>query len=213
MGNSKYKWVICAGHGGMVDGKYTTAPKKMFVHPDGLTVYEGVFNRKVKDKLIKMLEDENINHVDIVPEEEDIPLAKRYHRALEEWKTDKNLIWVEIHGNAGKGTGFEVFTTVGKTNSDYIAEVFYEELKREFPEKTSRQDLTDGDHDKEANFYLIRKVPFPAILTENFFFDRYEDAVLMNSDEGQERVAIAHFEAIKLIEKLGIDGLKAKYSF
>jgi N-acetylmuramoyl-L-alanine amidase len=223
MGKSKDVWAICAGHGGMLNGKYETAPnyspsdpstwKKMYVHPNGLTLFEGVFNREVKDMLLALLENEGIEFVDIVPEQEDISLGERLNRLNKLYQNNKNIIWVEIHGNAGKGTGFEVFTTKGKTNSDYVAEMFIDELMKEFPEKRARIDISDGDKDKEANFYLIRKVPCPAILTENFFFDNLKDAELMQSYEGKKRIAFAHFRAIKEIEKLGIAGLKEKYSF
>lgn len=47
LGKSNYLWLIDAGHGGMVKGKYTTAPAKMFKFPDGLTIYEGVVNRDI----------------------------------------------------------------------------------------------------------------------------------------------------------------------
>ena len=70
-----------------------------------------------------------------------------------------------------------------------------------FPYRTMRWGLSDGDKDKEANFYVLKKTNMPAILTENFFFDTYDDALLMSSDEGQDRIVQAHVNAIVKIER------------
>ncbi len=199
----KYNWLLDNGHGGIIDGVYTTAPKKMYTFEDGMTVYEGDFNRCVVTKIARKLKANGINHTVLVPELEDISLGARVRRADAHYATDKSCIFVSIHGNGGKGTGFEVFTSVGQTRSDAIAEVFFQKLAKQFPEKVGRRDTSDGDSDKEAQFYVLRKTDCPAILTENFFMDRYEDAKLMLSNEGQERIANAHVEAILEIEKKG----------
>lgn len=202
----KYHWLLDNGHGGIKDGVYTTAPKKMFKFKDGMTVYEGDFNRKVVAKIVEKLKDNCIDYTVLVPELDDISLPARVSRADAQYAVDKTCIFVSIHGNAGKGTGFEVFTSVGQTRSDKIAEVFFQELKKEFPEKVGRTDTSDGDSDKEEQFYVLRKTDCPAILTENFFMDRYEDAKLMLSEEGQDRIAQAHVNAI-----LAIENAKIKY--
>lgn len=199
----KYHWLLDNGHGGIKDGVYTTAPSKMFKFPDGTTIYEGDFNRKVVNKIAKKLSEKGINYTVIVPELDDISLEKRVKRVDAQYAIDKSCIFVSIHGNAGGGTGFEVFTSVGQTRSDKIAEVFFKKMQEVFPEKVGRKDLSDGDSDKEAQFYLLRKTDCPSILTENFFMDRYEDAKLMLSDEGQERIADAHVKAIIEIEQKG----------
>ena len=197
----KYHWLLDNGHGGIKDGTYTTAPKKMHTFEDGMTVYEGDFNRKVVDKIARKLSDIGINYTVLVPELDDISLGERVRRADAQYAIDKTCMFVSVHGNGGKGTGFEVFTSVGQTRSDAIAEVFFQKIKEEFPEKVARTDMSDGDSDKEAQFYVLRKTDCPAILTENFFMDRYVDAKLMLSDEGQERIANAHVEAILEIER------------
>jgi len=196
----KYHWLLDNGHGGIKDGVYTTAPKKMHTFEDGMTVYEGDFNRKVVNKIASKLKELCIDYTIIVPELDDISLEERVRRADAQYAIDKSCIFVSVHGNGGGGSGFEVFTSVGQTRSDKIAEVFFKTLEAEFPEKTARRDTTDGDSDKEAQFYLLRKTDCPAILTENFFMDTYKDALLMLSDEGQERIANAHVAAIMKIE-------------
>ena len=49
----KYTWLIDAGHGGFMDGEYVTAPAKMYEHSPEEIFYEGVFNRQIKDGLLK----------------------------------------------------------------------------------------------------------------------------------------------------------------
>lgn len=39
MQKSNYLWILDAGHGGMKDGKYMTAPKKMFQFPDRVIIF------------------------------------------------------------------------------------------------------------------------------------------------------------------------------
>jgi len=192
-------WQIDNGHGGIIDGEYVTAPKKMFTFNDGFTVLEGVFNRSVVSKLSCLLSDEGISFSLVVDSEKDVPLRERRRLINERHENnDCNTVLISVHGNAGKGTGFEVFTTRGETTSDTIATVAFEELEKQFPETRMRMDTSDGDVDKEANFTILMCRP-PAILTENLFFDNRNDAEIMMSDEGQNRIAIAHFNAIKKI--------------
>ncbi|MDQ9823580.1 hypothetical protein RFZ44_09590, partial [Acinetobacter sp. 163] len=69
------------------------------------------------------------------------------------------------------GTGWEAYTTPGDTDADLLASCLYEEATKVFGARTPllkvRTDLTDGDPDKEANFYLLKKTSCPAVLTEN----------------------------------------------
>ena len=66
-----------------------------------------------------------------------------------------------------------------------------------------RFDHCDGDPDKESQFYILKHTVCPAVLSENFFFDNEKDCRFMMSDDGKERIAKVHFEAIKkLYEKV-----------
>ena len=42
-----------------------------------------------------------------------------------------------------------------------------------------RSDKTDGDADKEANFWVLRKTVMPAILSENFFMTNRKECKLL----------------------------------
>ena len=209
----KHHWILDNGHGGVRNGVYTTCPDytedpstwhKMHVHPFG-PLYEGEFNRAVVRKISDLLTFHDIIHSVLVPEEEDISLKERVSRANEEYATDNSCIFVSIHGNAFNTNvkGFEVFTSKGLTRSDAIAEVFADSMESMFPSQTMRWDLTDADKDKEANFYVLKNTNMPAILTENFFFDNYSQALIMMSEEGQNQIAQAHVDAILKIENDG----------
>jgi len=196
----KKTWLLDNGHGGVINGKYTTAPSKMYQHPNGLLVEEGVVNRRVINKLADRLAKARYNYSFIAPENDDIPLSTRVNRANSLHAYHKNCVFVSAHCNAGGGTGFEVYTSVGETQSDKIAEVFMEEVEKEFPLWSMRKDNSDGDSDKESQFYVLKNTSCPAILLEFGFMDRLEDAMLITSDEGQNRYVEALFRAIERIE-------------
>lgn len=200
---SKFHYILDNGHGGVVDGQYVTAPSKMYKHENGPTVYEGLFNRQVVGKMAMLLNKHNIDFTLLVPEAEDVPLKERVSRINDlHKKYEGKTILISVHGNAGGGTGFEVYTTKGQTASDTVAEIYIEEMAKEFPAKRARVDITDGDKDKEANFTILM-CKGPAILTESFFMDKLEDAALMTSDAGQNKIALAHVNTILRVDALG----------
>lgn len=203
---SKKHFLIDNGHGGLVDGEYVTAPKKMYEFEDGLTVHEGVFNRAVAAILCDMLMQECIDYHLLVPEDEDIPLPERVERAndlYDSYKGQNNpYVLISIHGNAGKGTGDEIWTSRGETESDRLVSNFakgYRNVLEGYGRKF-RADTTDGDVDKEASFYILKHTKCPAFLTENGFFDNRKEAEFMISEEGQMAFAMAHFKGIRQIE-------------
>lgn len=114
-----------------------------------------------------------------------------------------NCIYVSIHvnaaGNDGKwhdATGWEAYTTKGKTKSDKLAECLYESAQKNLINKKIRKDLSDGDSDKESNFYVLRNTKCPAVLTENFFQDNKKDIEFLLSDVGRQQITRLHVEGI-----------------
>ena len=103
-----------------------------------------------------------------------------------------------VHGNAGGGTGWECYTSVGQTKADAIATVLCNEAEKEFAPDgwKMRFDHTDGDPDKEENFYILKHTSCPTVLTENFFMDTKDDCKLIFSGSGRQRVADMHVAAI-----------------
>lgn len=187
--------ILDNGHGN------NTAGKRSPVWGDGTQLFEYEFNRDIVRRIAEKLHKECIKYHILVPEINDVSLGERVRRANKLYDTNnKQAFVISVHANAGGGTGWEVFTSKGQTKSDAIATIFFEEAQREFaPEWRMRSDYTDGDPDKEENFYILRNTKGPAILTENFFMDTEKDCRLIMSEEGRNRVADVHVRAIKRV--------------
>ena len=141
----------------------------------------------------------------LVPEIEDISLSERVKRVNKICDDigKENVILISVHSNAmgngskwEKATGWEAYTSLGKTESDNIVPYFYEEAEKLFPDEKIRYDWTDGDCDKEESFYIIKNTKCPAILTENFFYDNIEDVKLLLSKDGKNKIIDLHINAI-----------------
>ena len=195
-------WLLDNGHGGIIDGEYQTKGKRSPEWPNGEQLFEGEFNRAIVKRLAILMDEAGYEYVIVADTEEDMPLSTRVQIANEYYKHNKNAIYLSIHANAGGGTGWEVFTSKGETKSDKYATVFYNKAVDYFPQIRKRTDITDGDPDKESQFYVLRKTNCPSVLTENFFMDTYEpDCKILLSEEGRDEIAKMHFAAIQEIEK------------
>jgi len=190
--------LLDAGHGGIINGQYVTAPKKMVVFPDGFTIYEGVWNRLVVDGIKEALTSAGVKFDDIVNSQKDIPLKNRVDRAnrLAAEAGPGNTLFISVHANAGGGNGYEVYTSKGESESDKAATNYMAFMAQAFPSHRGRKDTTDGDSDKEANFYVLKYTICPAILTESFFMDNYEEAKEMTTAEAIKKVVQAHLRTI-----------------
>jgi N-acetylmuramoyl-L-alanine amidase len=199
---SKYVWLLDAGHGGIIDGVYQTNGKRSPIWPDGRQLFEGEFNRDIVNRISGMLNNASIHNFILVKDNTDVSLADRVIRANNiNMGNNGFTVYLSIHANAGGGSGYEVFTTKGQTKADAFATVFYKELGKEFPTMKGRPDVSDGDPDKEESFYVLKYSNMPAILTENFFMDTLNpDCELIMSEEGRQRIAKAHYNAIMYIE-------------
>lgn len=204
---NKYIFCIDAGHGGMVDGEYVTAPDKMYEFEDGTQIFEGVFNREVKDRVVNWAAKEGLTVEDITPENRDIALSTRVKRVHEVMRdTNKKPIFISIHGNAyppdNSAQGWEVYTYPGTSESDKVATELFMRAKKEFSSNFSmRTDYSDGDPDREAKFYVLQETAVPAVLTENFFMTNYDDCKFMLSEDGKDRIAQVHVDALEKVER------------
>lgn len=205
---SNYLWILDNGHGGIIDGVYQTSGKRSPKWEDGTQLFEGEFNRAVVKRVVKLCEKAGIECINLVDTEEDLSLRWRTDKAndiyRERQQTDgKKCIYVSVHANGfskESAHGWSVYTTVGETKSDKIAQVLHEKAKAEFPTHKMRMDNRDGDADKESNFWVLRKVVMPSILSENFFMTNREESRLLLSEEGRDRIAKIHFQMIQQIE-------------
>lgn len=189
--------VLDFGHGGIdANGKYTTAPAKMYKFPDGVVAYEGEINRHIGGLLEIFLKTQpNLNVVTTVKATDPRDLSLSYRVGVANGYAAKDTIFVSIHCNASgshKASGFEVFTTKGTTKSDALATCIFDEVKTFYDTKglRMRSDYTsDGDSDKEIDFYVLRKTKCPAVLLECLFFDNRPDYELLKNPEFIKKLA------------------------
>ena len=192
------------GHGGMIKGKYQTKGKRSPVWEDGRQLFEGEFNRAVVNRVKQLMYKAGYPCVDIVNTQEDMPLEQRTRKANKFYHDNtKDCILISVHANAGGGTGHETFTSPGETSADPFAELMIEALCNEFDgELRLRADDSDGDHDKEARFWMVMQTVMPAFLVECAFMDTLSpDCELLMSEEGRDRFAKAIFDGIERIYK------------
>lgn len=95
---------------------------------------------------------------------------------------------LSIHVNAGGGTGFESFIYNGsfrnKTRTNELRSVIHKNII----EATKFVDRGK----KEANFHMLRESNMSAVLTENGFIDRTEDANKLKNDNFLTQIARGH---------------------
>lgn len=198
------------GHGAETKGKCS---------PDGL-FREYSYTRRVAAEVCRRLNAAGIDARLLVPEKKDIPLAERCRRVNEICNKvgSHNVCLVSIHNNAaGNGmqwmnaTGWEVWTTPGHTDADKLATALYNAASKYLPNspfagtstanRLLRPDFSDGDPDKEANFYILKHTLCPACLTENFFQDNRQDVSNLLSPQGFEAIVSLHVEALKSVNQ------------
>lgn len=209
---SNYLWLFDNGHGGIIDGVYQTSGKRSPKWDDGTQLFEGEFNRAIVKRLMKLCKKNGVDCINLVDTQDDVSLSKRTEMANDIYreqlqKDGKPCIYVSIHANGfnqESAHGWGVYTSIGETKSDKIATILYDKASQEFKNHKMRRDTSDGDVDKEANFWVLRKTIMSAILSENFFMTNYDECQLLLSNEGRDRIAKIHFEMIQEIEKTKI---------
>lgn len=166
---------------------------------------EWKYTRVIANMVVETLKAMGYDARLLVSEDKDISLSERVKRtnAICKKYGTSNVLLISVHANAAgdsskwmTGKGWEAYTTVGKTKSDTLAEYLYKRAKNNFEDRKIRMDKTDGDMDKESNFYIIKNSYCPAVLTENFFYDNKDDLEYLTSDEGVHAVVRTHVEGI-----------------
>lgn len=188
------KILIDNGHGSNTLGKRS---------PDG-SLLEYKYTREIAKRVVEELKARGYDAERLVTEEYDVSLSERCRRVNDKCKVhgDKNVLLVSIHCNAaGSGQwmnahGWSCYTSVGNTQSDKLAEYFYEAAEANFRGRKIRKDLSDGDSDWEENFFILQKTKCPAVLTENFFMDSREDVAYLLSEAGKSAIVKIHVDGI-----------------
>lgn len=185
------KVLIDNGHGSNTKGKRS---------PDG-RLMEYAYTREIADMLVYELKKLGIDAERIVREELDVPLSERCRR-VNEYKASEAIL-ISIHCNAaGSGNwmnarGWEAWTSVGKTKADKLATCLYNAAEEVLDGMKIRKDTSDGDEDKESDFYILKHTKCPAVLTENLFQDNKEDVDFLLSAEGKKAIVNLHVQGIR----------------
>lgn len=206
---SKYVYLFDAGHGGLVNGVYQTAGKRSPKFDDGTILYEGVNNRDNVRRIMNQLTQMGIECKNIVNSHTDVPLSKRVKDANELNKTRK-CIYISVHSDAaGDGTlwnpasGISVYTSPGQTKSDIFAALVIDALEEQFGNTVKwRKDSTDGDEDKEENFYVCKETVMPAVLLELGFHTNKDEAKRMLTDEWKNKIVSSIVTSIQKWERI-----------
>ena len=191
------KILLDPGHGSNTPGKRS---------PDG-SLLEYAYAREIADLVFHGLRREGYDAEVIVHEESDVPLKERVCRVNEECREHgaSNVLLVSIHCNAaGDGsrwmnaTGWECYTSPGKTKADKLATCLCQEAELYLPVTSKlRADHSDGDPDKESRFYVLMHSKCPAVLTENLFMDNKAECKYLLSLKGKATIANIHIQGLK----------------
>ena len=170
------KILIDNGHGENTPGKRS---------PDG-KLREYLYAREIAESVERALRAKGYDVERIVHETIDVPLAERARRVNEICARygATNVLLVSIHCNAaGNGEwmsarGWSAYTSKGKTKSDELATMLYEEAEQNFAGQKIRRD--------------------------NFFQDNKEDVDYLYSDKGKQAIIKTHVDAIiRYVQKYG----------
>ena len=156
-----------------------------------------------------------------LPQQQELRLRCSYVNNLcKKYGKDKCL-YVSIHVNAAGGEGkwmlaggWCAYTSRGKTISDTLAKCLYDaaevhlhkyatimdEGKKEglYSSKQTplRMDMSDGDKDMEADFFVLKHTACAAVLTENLFMDNKRDVSFLLSEKGKQSIVALHRDGI-----------------
>lgn len=125
-----------------------------------------------------------------------------------------NIFYVSLHCDAAAGEkawhnagGMTIFTSRGQTDSDKLAECLYKSAELHLVEYKKlmeqgkqrgvysknqtyiRTDMTDGDHDREADYYVLKNTKCPACLVEMLFQDNKWDVDYLLSEQGRYSIS------------------------
>lgn len=197
------KLVVCLdnGHASTTLGK--CSPDK--------SLYEWKYTRDLVAAIQQELECRGIKTFLVTPEADvDVALSTRASRVnnqiVRNQQQGYKTILISVHVNAaGAGqkwmnaTGWECWTTVGKTNSDKLAEALYDaaDIYLNYNHGIKlRTDMSDGDRDWEKNWTILYKANCPCVLTENLFMDSQHDVEFLKSYIGFKALVDTHVEGI-----------------
>ena len=197
---SKYLYILDAGHGGLDNGKYVTAGKRMV--KDGIKFYEGVNNRDNVKRIMQGMKAAGLECVDIVNNWRDLSLKERVFRANRLAK-DRKCIYISIHSdangngqewNSASGIGTYIYKNTSNQDTKDLAKYMHQELACNFSGMAKDRKI------KKTLFYVLRKTSMPAVLLELGFHTNFDEVNLMRTDEWKDKVVKSVVEACNIFE-------------
>lgn len=186
--------LIDNGHGYNTPGKCS---------PDG-KFKEWKKNRELARDIVMELKDDGYDARLIVTEENDISLAERVQRVNYICRKEgaSNVILVSIHSNAagadGKwhsARGFSAHVCLNASDKSKRLAKFLWHRAIEYGLKGNR--CVPQEMFIAQNLYILRHTVCPAVLTENLFYDNQEDLEMLQSQQGHDKIVLAHLRAIR----------------
>lgn len=181
------KILIDPGHSRNTPGKCS---------PDGL-FREYQYTREIAAAVVARLQALGHDAEILVPEFEDIPLSERVRR-VNAWcrRLGKDhVVLVSVHVDAAgsddqwhTATGWSCYTSPGQTAGDRLADCLYRAAEKHLQGHKIRTDYSDGDPDKEAGFYILKRTKCSAALVECGFMDNRESLQFLVSTEGRKAI-------------------------
>jgi len=206
-GPGKTVWLYSLCHGKDTPGK--RGPVFQDNKANDFQIKEWVYGRDIIARVVDINLYSNSNFVIINPEDEDISVREKTYRAnkiiFDLRKKGFYPIGISLHGNAAStayANGVEIFTSIGQTKSDKIADIFgsfYENLDMNF--RKDFWDISIKDLDKEKNFWELVRTHCPWILPEIGFYTNRKDAVKMNDPHFRDIVAKLTWSAQRRVEE------------
>lgn len=176
------KWIIDAGHGGMLWDVYLTKGKRSpgKVSRSDAGVFEGEFNRYIANRL-------RVRDCRVLTSACDTSVRERVRCVNMAAKAYEDIALVSIHANAARGNkwsdakGFRVFhARWASEQSKRLATLVDEEL-RAMNRRHGLDDL-NGRSVAARNYKILRATKCPAVLVEcGFMTNEYEVSLLANA--------------------------------
>ena len=217
MNQKKLTVILGTAHGKNVAGK--RSPDGIFQEWQYSREIIGLLKNRLEQTGINVFVD-NMESEVLLPANAELRARTKFVNDLCDKYGTKNCIYVSIHVDAASSGewknagGWTAYTSPGDTLSDILATYLYEAAEKHLAgyatkmeegkkkglygqnQKPFRKDTTDGDPDKEANFYVLIRTKCAAVLTENLFMDNKADVAFLTSEEGKKAIVALHEEAI-----------------
>jgi N-acetylmuramoyl-L-alanine amidase len=169
------KFALLAGHSGTTWGHYWTPGKR------GPLFYEGVVNREICEKVVKLRPDVEFLNPGPMP----LTLGFKADFVNKLHKKFPDLVLLSVHANADgngkkwtKANGTTVFTSKRcSTTSTKFAKILSDRMAAHTTLKSRGV--------KQVNFKILRGVTCPSVMVETGFMTNRGDAVDIESHHGQ----------------------------